>query len=150
MIYSLKKMVEIMEVIENELPVNIEKQLNDRSFRNQSEDSGLDTPNTEPSVTSSDDSQLVSSGYDSSNGSNMLMPSLKWENIKGEVVNWETFSLIMQSSNIAGQSRLCDISSIEHVGLTPKLRKGTLELQRDYLQYRSRWEIQLNSHCENL
>ena len=114
-----------MELIENEHPRNIEKQMNDRSFRNQSEDSGLDTANTESSATSSDDSRLVSSGYDSSNDSNKLVPSLKWENIEGEVVSWGTFSLIMQSSNIAGHSRLCDISSIEHAGLTPKLRKGT-------------------------
>lgn len=121
-------MVEIIELAENEPRGVIEKQLNDRSYGNHSDDSGVATSSTETSNSSSDCSAVTSSGYESSNGSNAmqsLVPSLKWENIEGEVVNWDTFSLIMQSSNLIGQSRVCDISSIEHTGHTPILRKGT-------------------------
>ena len=119
-------MVEIIELVDNEPRGTIEKQLNDRSYGNHSDDSGVATTSTETSNSSSDYSTATSSGYESSNGSSdmqSLVPSLKWENIEGEVVSWGTFSLIMQSSNLYGQSRVCDISSIEHTGHTPKIRE---------------------------
>ena len=120
-------MVEIMELADSEPQRVIEKQLNDRSYGNKTDDSGLVTSSTGSVVSNSDSSAIASSGYESSNGSRSLIPSLKWENIEGEVVNWGTFSLIMQSSNLIkpqNQARVCDISSIEHTGLTPILRKG--------------------------
>ena len=125
----LRKMVEIMELADNEPQRVIEKQLNDRSYGNKTDDSGLVTSNSESAVSSSDSSVITSSGYESSNGSRSLIPSLKWENIEGEVVSWGTFSLIMQSSNLVkpeNHARVCDISSIEHTGLTPILRKGNI------------------------
>ena len=120
-------MVEITELVEANPPTTIEKQLNDRSYGTQSDDSGVATASTGESTdltTTSDEATPSTSGYDSSSHSMGPYLSLKWENIEGEVVNASTFSLFMQSSNLMNHSRVCDISSIEHTGLTPILRKG--------------------------
>ena len=120
-------MVEITELAEPNPPANIGKQLNDRSYGAQSDDSGLATASTGESTdtsTTSGDITPSTSGYNTSTHSMGPYLSLKWENIEGEVVSASTFSLFMQSSNLLNQSRVCDISSIEHTGLTPILRKG--------------------------
>ena len=126
--YIVLRMVEITELVESNPPSSIEKQLNDRSFGTQSTDSGLSSnSNGETSDASASNSDLTSgssSGYESSTCLAKPMLSLKWENIEDEVVSASAFTLFMQSSNLMNQSRVCDISSIEHTGVTPILRKG--------------------------
>ena len=123
-------MVENTELVENNPPSSIEKQLNDRSYGTQSTDSGLSSNSneetTDASVSNSDITSGSSSGYESTTCIAKPMLSLKWENIEDEVVSASAFTLFLQSSNLMNQSRVCDISSIEHTGMTPILRKGMI------------------------
>ena len=119
-------MVEILGIVAEKTDSDQGKQLNDRSYQgsSQSEESGVDTQ-TDVEKTEASEKLIAtnSSGYDT-NSSNESYALVKWENFDNEMVNLETFNYYLQSSNIPEQDQMCDISTIEHTGDTPKLRKG--------------------------
>ena len=119
-------MAETLKVTSEVMLKEIEKQLNDRSYRGANEESGVASGSSgwaesgsEPSNWS--DQVVDTSGYDSS-------VKTAWEDFEGEIVNLSTFKLeCLQSSNIARKIGKCEISSIEHENGTPHLRRGNLE-----------------------
>lgn len=119
-------MAETLKVASEEMLKEVEKQLNDRSYKGTNEESGVASESsgwTESENEPSNRSEQVvdTSGYDSS-------VKTAWEDFEGEIVNLSTFKLeCLQSSNITRKVGECEISSIEHENGTPHLRRGNLE-----------------------
>ena len=118
-------MAETQKLSENGAGEIIGKQENDRSFiRGVTGESGVEDGSmvSERQISNDHlDTGASSSGYDSLQNSSKST----WEEFEDEVVNPLTFKLnIMQSSNVERRLDDCEISSIEHVEGTQKLRKG--------------------------
>ena len=102
------------------------KQLNDLSFKKQSDESGI--ASAESDLSSVKNESSGSNPTDESSESGIAKSGDSWEDFEGEIVNLSTFQLdIMQSSNVVRLARPCEISTIEHENGTPQLRKGKLE-----------------------
>lgn len=118
-------MTEVQKLCNQGLEHQIEKQENDRSYnRMQGEESGLGTTTAsgEAQVSRDEDNTEATSGYDTLERSGKT----SWEDFEGELVNLSTFKLsILHSSNIEKRLGECEISSIEHVEGSQKLRKGS-------------------------
>ena len=143
-------MAEIVRSAEGEPVGEIEKQLNDRSFKGVGNESGVASLSSDwtEGDTSSTNPHAETSGYESSG-------KTSWEDFEGEIINLSTFKLdCMQSSNIVRPIGECEISSIMHENGTPQLRKGNLVRlllngaikmgQTDNIEYR--WQVQFNSN----
>ena len=118
-------MADTQKVMENENVGIPEKQENDRSYNQGNEESGLGSTATsdQSQETSGQNGTGTSSGYDSMERS----VKTSWEEFEGEVVSLTTFSLnFLQSSNVQNRLDECEISTIEHVDGTPRLRKGII------------------------
>ena len=117
-------MAETQKLLENGAGEIIGKQENDRSFNHGlTGESGVEDGSmvSERQISNGHLNTGASSGYDSLQNSSKST----WEEFEDEVVNPFTFKLnIMQSSNVERRLNDCEISSIEHVEGTQKLRKG--------------------------
>ena len=117
-------MADTQKDVMNEGTEKLGKQENDRSYRRDSKDeSGMGSTLTSNGSQGCTDGENTgaTSGYDSLERS----AKTSWEEYEGEVVNLSLFKLsILQSSNVGKRLDECEISSIEHVGGTPRLRKG--------------------------
>ena len=121
-------MVEILGLIAEDANRDEGKQLNDRSYQSphsdesgQTDESGIGSQN-DTDREHDGEKALVSSGYDTA--SHDESNTSKWENFVGEIMNFAVLNRYLQSSNIPFQDKACEISTIEHTGGTPKLRKG--------------------------
>ena len=114
-------MVEILGEISPGEVVQGEKQENDQSYK-KSEESGLGTQSE------LGDSSLKMTSSDSGDTTDQFMTDsnslAKWEDYDGEIMNLATINHYLQSTNVTELNRVCEISTIEHTGDTPKLRKG--------------------------
>ena len=102
----------------------IGKQENDRSYKRESQnESGMGSSriSNESQGNTDEENTGATSGYDSLERSGKT----SWEEYEGEVVNLSLFKLsILHSTNVEKRLNECDISTIEHVDGTPRLRKG--------------------------
>lgn len=119
-------MTKVLEMVKESDDSIHGKQLNDLSFKRQSDESGIVSAESDLSSAKNDSTGLDPS--DESSGCGITKSCDSWEDYEGEIVNLTTFQLdIMQSSNVARMARPCEISTIEHENGTPQLRKGNIK-----------------------
>ena len=120
---SVFRMVEIMEIAnENEAPIG--KIEDDRSF--QRRDSGVnDSEDTSAQSLTQSGGPTQSSGYNTHSDGHSIETESSWLKVKNEVVDPISFDPPLAcSSNVGSKGKICDLSSIENMGLVPKFRKG--------------------------
>ena len=118
-------MVKIAEIVRENAGEEIVKQENDRSYKT---DSGITTDDQsiaeERELAGADDSNITSSGYQTSEGDS----SKKWMKVKNEVVDLEVFDPpFLQSTDLRLKKDACfDISTIEHANNMPRMTQGMI------------------------